>query len=293
MLITIAQVLLATGMATAFSSSSVFIQRKNIVPMSAIRNIGNDDDAIDLDSKIRALNKMIGVDDKSNDILMSTSNRRKNLEREIELLSRLHPDHLMEESNPDDAENDIIQQFWSIWYGECGASNARALRAFEEELVSGGPESWLEAEREYLALIEEHCQCGDGDDLDLSLWVEPANRLATLYYMMGRLDDSKFWCERILEEAKPWHIGALSGILLVCLQNEDKEGLMKWAPKAMPRLSENTLGARKEWVERNVALAKEKLYELEEMSQNYVKTRTEVEMSVSVVKPDIEDMSWQ
>lgn len=293
----LAHLLLPSGVA-AFVASPLIVQRTvRTYQISGIRSSRGDDDSIDMEAKIRALNKMIGVDDKRNDVLISTSKRKRNLEREIELLSQLHPDYLMEELNPESAENNIIQEFWNLWYGECGASNAKVLRAFEEELVGGGPESWPEAEREYLRLIDEHCDGGGAktnrEDLDLSLWIEPANRLATLYYMMGRLDDSKLWCERILD-AKPWHIGALSGIILVCMQLKDKEGVMKWASKGMPRLSEETLSARKEWVERNVELAEQKLYDLEKLSENYVKITDEIDPATLLGKSDHgEDLPWQ
>lgn len=293
----LAHLLLTSGVA-AFVESPLLVQRTvRTYQISGIRSSRGDGDSIDMDAKIRALNKMIGVDDKRNDVLISTSKRIRNLEREIELLSQLHPDYLMEEPNPESAENNIIREFWSIWYGECGASNAKVLRAFEEELVGGGPESWPEAEREYLRLIDEHCDGGgvqkNREDLDLSLWIEPANRLATLYYMMGRLDDSKLWCERILD-AKPWHIGALSGIILVCMQLNDKDGVMEWSSKGMPRLSEKTLSARKDWVERNIELAEKKLYDLEKLSENYAKVTNSFETDTLLRKiDDSEDMHWQ
>ena len=285
-------ILLAAGSAAAFSSPHLPLRHK-LKRTSHIKLSADDE----LEEQIRALNKMIGVDDESNDILITTSKRQRNLEREIELLWQLHPDYLLEESNPDSAENEIIAKFWSIWYGECGASNEKVLRAFEEELISGDPSTWNEAEVEYLALIEKHCgNCdaeGNGDDeLDLSLWIEPANRLATLLYMMGRHEESKMWCERILD-AKPWHIGALSGIILVCMQLNDQEGVKEWASKGMPKLSEETYLPRKEWVERNVAIAKEKLSELEEVSRNYMKVSRELETSISEKVGENDDMAWQ
>lgn len=299
MLCSIVGAILFADLAAAFSSSPYSRVVNDInrcrVSRTSLKSRGDgDDQGEDMDAKIHALNKIFGVDDKSNEILIATSKRRRNLEREIELLSQLHPDHLLEESNPDSAENNIIAEFWSIWYGECGASNEKVLRAFEEELVGGGPSSWPDAEIEYLALIEENCGGGDGEgngeDLDLSLWIEPANRLATLLYMMGRFEESKMWCERILE-AKPWHIGALSGIIMLCAKLNDEEGIRKWASQAMPRMSEKTLAARKEWVERNVALAEEKLYQLEEMSQSfsYAKTSSGKESKLD----DNEDLHWQ
>ena len=197
--------LLVIGSTDAFSSLPSLMKHKAISYIN-LSSKGSGDDVVDIDAKIRSLNKMFGIEEKASDVLISTSKRRRNLEREIELLSHLDPEYLLEESNPDGAENYIISEFWSIWYGECGDSNERVLRAFEEELVGGGPNTWPEAEKEYVALIEKHCGGSvDGKNLDLSLWVEPANRLATLLYMMGRLDESKMWCQKILD-AKPWYV---------------------------------------------------------------------------------------
>eukprot|EP00804_Cyclotella_cryptica_P001918 CCRYP_007369-RA/>CCRYP_007369-RA protein AED:0.11 eAED:-0.01 QI:0/-1/0/1/-1/0/1/0/256 len=202
-----------------------------------------------------------------------TTARRRNLEREIDLLSQLDPNFLMKESlSAGVTESTIVAELWKIWYGERGASNERRLRTIEELLVADGPSSWPQAEIEYMALIQEHCGAGDTDsdeiNFDLSVWVEPANRLATLLYIMGRFDESKMWCERILS-AKPWHIGALSGIVLVCMRLNDEEGILKWAPRGLTILSEETIAARKAWVERNVSLARQKLVDMEELSRSY------------------------
>ena len=167
MLCSIVRTILFAELAAAFSSSpySRVIQINRCrISQTSLKSRGDGDEQLeDMDSKIHSLNKMFGVDDESNEILIATSKRRRNLEREIELLSQLHPDYLLEESSPDSTENKIIAEFWSIWYGECGASNEKVLRAFEEELVGGGPSSWPDAEVEYLTLIEENCAGGDGE----------------------------------------------------------------------------------------------------------------------------------
>jgi tetratricopeptide (TPR) repeat protein len=147
---------------------------------------------------------------------------------------------------------------------------------------------------EYLTLIDKYCGGGDaegnGEDIDLSLWIEPANRLATLLYLMGRYEESKMWCERILD-AKPWHIGALSGIVLVCIKLNDQVAVMEWALRGFPKLSKETLDDRKDWVERNVCLAEQKLLELEEASQYYKKVSIVEETFGTSDNP--EDASWQ
>merc|ERR1719203_315785 len=105
--------------------------------------------------------------------------------------------------------------------------NERKLKAVEEMLHD--PDLWHEAENQYIELIREHCSTdGSLEKVDLSNWVEPANRLATLYFIMGRFGESKKWCERILK-ARPWHVGALSGVVMVCMKLGDKEGVLKYS----------------------------------------------------------------
>ncbi|KAL7475936.1 hypothetical protein ACHAW6_001829 [Cyclotella cf. meneghiniana] len=278
----IISVFLPASFAAGFSSPPVFFIPKSKCRTSDVmltskrdRDDPNDTPPEDFDMQIHALNKIFAADTRkgirSGPIL--TSARRRNLEREIDLLSQLDPDFLIKESlSAGVTESTIVAGLWEIWYSERGVSNERRLRAIEDVLVADGPSSWPAAEIEYLALIQEHCGAGDTEsnqiNLDLSVWVEPANRLATLLYIMGRFDESKLWCERILC-TKPWHIGALSGIVLVCIKLNDEEGILKWAPQGLPILSQETIAARKAWVERNVSLAKQTLSDLKEMSRSH------------------------
>jgi len=77
------------------------------------------------------------------------------------------------------------------------------------------------------------------------------NRLATLKYMQGELEESKALCEVVLQ-SKPWHFGALSGIVLVCTALHDATGARLWAERRLPPLiPEHTSGDRRvKWISR-------------------------------------------
>ena len=105
-------------------------------------------------------------------------------------------------------------------------------------------ESWSEAEDLLLTLIDEHSMH----------WVEPVNRLATLYYMERRYEESKAMCEIVLE-SKPWHFGALSGIVLVCTAMNDASGARYWTEQRLPPHGERRIS----WVDNAINAAKKSL----------------------------------
>lgn len=253
------------------------LQLDHVIILYGISDNDDDDDAFDISIPD---NKMMGggIRDKSF------------LEREIELISRLDPDHADNNSEYSDLQNQeiVVSELWTIWYGEKGPLKEQRLRSIEETL--GDPSKWEDAEQQYMQLINENCK-SDGDSKpNLSLWVEPANRLATLLYLMGRLKESKTWCEAILE-AKPWHIGALSGIVMVCVQLKDEESAKKYIQMGLPNLSTEMRSARKAWVERNVEIARAQLLQLQ--SSNAIYENISKAFSTEVVSIDDTDSSWQ
>lgn len=233
--------------------------------------LGNMSDA-DFNHKKVALENMLkssntGESDATPNINVLTTSRKQKLEREIELLRMLDPDHPENNRDYSDLQNQelVVSELWSLWYGERGPMNERRLRAIEETIVD--PDMWADAEKQYLSLIDEHCRIGTSeDDLDLSRWVEPANRLATLLFVMGRFGESKKWCDRILS-VKPWHIGALSGVVMVCMKMGDKEGVLKYSLIGLPNSTPQMRSARKDWVRKNVELAEKNLLLLEELNR--------------------------
>jgi hypothetical protein len=86
------------------------------------------------------------------------------------------------------------------------------------------------------------------------------NKLATLYYMTGQHQKSKELCLLVLQ-VKPWHFGALSGIVLVCTAMKDVTGARFWADRRLPPMVPiHTSGDRRsQWVQRAVQDAKERL----------------------------------
>jgi len=125
---------------------------------------------------------------------------------------------------------------------------------------------------------------GPINEQNLSNWVEPANRLATLLYLMGRLKESLAWCEMIID-AKPWHIGALSGVVMVCLKMNDEENAKKFISMGLPNLSTEMRDARKKWVEKNVDSAKQSLLQLKSSNAVYKELAKSLEMSSREIAP--------
>jgi hypothetical protein len=149
--------------------------------------------------------------------------------KEIQLLGTL--------AHSDEAVNEL----WALWIAERGPASASNI-LHVEQLMS--VESWNDAEVLLLSLIEEHGLH----------WAEPVNRLATLYYMLGRYQESKALCEIVLD-TKPWHFGALSGIVLVCTAMNDASGARLWADQRLPPPGDR----RTAWTQRAIENAKESL----------------------------------
>lgn len=165
-----------------------------------------------------------------------TTIERERREVEIQLLLRL--------LDGDEAVSDI----WTLWFGERGSSAAQKLvRA--DELTNRGPASWQHAEDILQGLITEHGV----------YWVEPVNRLATLYYMQGRLEEAETLCQCVLA-VKPWHFGALSGIVMIYAAQADSEKARLWASSRLPTFAPTGANRRRiAWTEKAVESAKESL----------------------------------
>jgi hypothetical protein len=130
--------------------------------------------------------------------------------------------------------NDAMDQFWSLWYNARGPGPANDLMETEALVAQATPEAWKKAEELLRQLITR-----EGVH-----WVEPVNRLATLMFLQSRFQESKDLCEIVLT-LKPWHFGALSGIVMVCQGLNDKEGMMEYAGQRMPPLSPKAGGDEK------------------------------------------------
>ena len=221
-----------------------------------------------------------------------TSIGRERLEMEITLLESL--------GDSDDA----IPQMWDLWYTSRGPKAAAELMATERLVAQGQPEAWKQAEdllRDLIAREGIH-------------WVEPVNRLATLLFLQNRYEDSLELCLLVLA-VKPWHFGALSGIVLVYQGLQDNENMMAYAQQRMPplprtkeealKMEEQALKGggsetRQTWVYRMADKAKAALLKsemgLEESFQDLDTKGSDdsvIKQDNSGTQPDGEENAWQ
>ena len=161
--------------------------------------------------------------------------------------------------------DDPVNELWALWIAEKGPIAATLLlRA--EQLMS--VESYEEAETILWSLIHQYG----------IHWAEPVNRLATLKYMQGRLEESKTLCEVVLQ-TKPWHFGALSGIVLVCTAMNDATNARMWAEKRLPPFApDHTSGDRRNvWISHAIEDAKRTLNEASKAGRNMDIGQEEIE----------------
>lgn len=166
------------------------------------------------------------------------SSRRESFQREAKLIKALA------ETWP--ASERAVPQLWEHWYSEEGDAARRALQEAAE--IPDDPVDAGEA-TELLDLMAEYPD-----------WAEPPNRLATLRFMQGRFEDSVQLCLVVLR-LKPWHFGALSGIVMCYAKLGNMDEAQRWANEAMPQPGSQ----RESWVERQIATIDEKLAEIDAM----------------------------
>lgn len=215
-----------------------------------------------------------------------TAIQRERRLKELNLLSSL--------SDSDEGINEL----WSLWFSERGPTAATILlRA--EELVSQSskqPQKLEEAESVLWGLIESYGLH----------WAEPVNRLATVLYLQGRLEESRALCKAVLD-VKPWHFGALSGIVLVCAGLRDVSEARLWADRRLPPLiPDRTSGGRREiWVNQACQDARSALSSAEKVGRDsdigveeveFRRMRNQLEKGVRLRHENDEDSdagSWQ
>jgi hypothetical protein len=159
--------------------------------------------------------------------------------------------HLLSDLVHDD---ESLDDLWSLWFSERGPRAAEELRNIEE-LTAQGPRSWGDAEERLRDMIDEYGVH----------FVEPVNRLGTLLFLQGRLDESRYLCEIVLA-VKPWHFGALSGMVMVCAGLGDTSAARQWASRRLPPIQPTGSNKRRsEWVERAVDDAAKALLDAERL----------------------------
>jgi hypothetical protein len=157
--------------------------------------------------------------------------------------------------------DEASSSLWTLWYSERGAS--AKLKLEKADALMGDPENWPECEKTLKELIDEYG----------IYFVEPLNRLATLHFMQSKLESSYNLCLIILK-IKPWHVGALSGIVQVCIGRADRNAARLWAEKRLPTVVAGTSfppfsldgpvnPRREQWVDEQVAQAEKVLRKAE------------------------------
>lgn len=120
--------------------------------------------------------------------------------------------------------DDGLFELWNHWYSERGSKTKSRLEQIAGMVAD--PNDWEKCERYLIELVDEYG----------IYFVEPVNLLATLYFLQGKLELSYKLCQIILT-LKPYHVGALSGIVQVALGLNDPIAIREWAPKQLPRAS--------------------------------------------------------
>lgn len=174
-----------------------------------------------------------------------TTIERERREVELQLLAKLE--------EGDDAVDDL----WTLWFGERGSVAASKL-VQADELSKRGPEYWKQAEVILKALIAEHGV----------YWAEPVNRLATLYYQLGRLDEAETLCHVVLA-VKPWHFGTLSNIVMIYAAKQESDNARLWAASRLPTFAPTGANRRRvAWTDKAVQSAKQSLENAEKRVQD-------------------------
>jgi len=190
--------------------------------------------------------------------LMSTIGRERR-KAEIALLREL------------EYNEDVTNEIWNLWYSERGNKAKEELQTIEE--LFDDRSQWSLAESRLKELIEYNNN--NNHNSNHNIWVEPMNRLATLYYLQGRFEESKALSTIVLKR-KPWHFGAISGLVMVCASLEEAKEARYWSTLRLPPLFNNKKNKlfydgnskhnnrRKQWVQRAVDDARKALLEEEE-----------------------------
>lgn len=205
--------------------------------------------------------------------LMTTIDRERRL-AEINLLARLSDD------------DTAVADLWQHWFHERGPEAAARLEQAEDLVTK---QEYGAAEALLRQLIDEYGV----------YWAEPLNRLATLFYLQGKLEASEALCKVVLS-VKPWHFGALSGIVVVYAAMHDADQAQQWAPRRLPTLSQQTAAQvapnnrrRRAWVAQALASAKRALDAAEErLFLAFGKPDDHVALERGVQGQDDDD-SWQ
>jgi tetratricopeptide (TPR) repeat protein len=126
-------------------------------------------------------------------------------------------DRLLETTDQGEADA-VASQIWEIWYQNDDQAVTILMLQGQQAMAIGDFE---DAEAFYSEIVARAPAFAEG-------W----NRRATLYYLMGRFDESIADVQRTLA-LEPRHFGALSGMGLIYSALEDEEAALAWFEKAL------------------------------------------------------------
>jgi hypothetical protein len=274
----------------SFSVNEARSQLESLVSNSDSKKVQQEEQTWTVASLLAAVSARNTIDNDDNDDddmvvtlpppppVLTAADREKRL-TEIQLLLRLDSSSTDSDDSDDDEDNDndnvAVNLLWDLWYGERGLNAKRRLEA--TNALMGDPSTWKMCEEELHEMIQEY---------GIYYYTEPLNRLATLYFLQGRLIDSYKLC-RVILQIKPWHFGALSGIVLVLQQlgntnNKRKaDEARKWAKQCLPQARVANISfppfterngpasnpRRKEWVRNAVKAAQQALHLAEQRAK--------------------------
>lgn len=145
------------------------------------------------------------------DRTFSRSTKRA-VEREKRLVSRLA-----------DADSDVVvPQLWNVWCSEKGMDAKREIKQCGSWINSGDPDL-LERANDRVKVLSEK----------FPNWAEPYNRMATIQFRLENYEAAQDIYKKALD-LKPWHLGALNGMLMCHHVRGDQDGTKSWARQAFP-----------------------------------------------------------
>ncbi|GAX15158.1 hypothetical protein FisN_12Lh141 [Fistulifera solaris] len=143
--------------------------------------------------------------------------------------------------------DDSVADLTNLWCRERGTKAAARLYKVEQMMAES---RWEDAERELRKIIQHYG----------FYWVEPIHRLATLMILQKRwLEAEKMLL--IVLAVKPWHVGALSGIVMTYAALQDNQRATEWAARRLPKWGGHR---RASWSSAAVQLAQDALFDAEE-----------------------------
>ena len=178
---------------------------------------------------------------------------------ELKLLAELSDEH----------HGDTVRhELEAFWYHQQG-KDAQERLAHADELMASG--LVIASEQILFKLLQDYHYA------NIHHWVEPLHRLATLYGLQGKLEESYYLLQCVLH-VKAWHVGALDDMMEVCLATRRRDEARSWAIRRLPNLVASTSfppfitegpvnPERVRWTEQAVKQAQEALAHLEHQTQ--------------------------